>query len=244
MNVQYAMRARLDSGIVRAWTGRGTVTFDEPFDPAGVAPGGTGIYEDGAAMMFDANGQLSFALRGIALTGTPLGGRTVDVFSLGYESPAEFDVLPFVRRGLLSAPRIERDGAFVIDIVPRTHARPVEWWSHEQRQQEVPGDTIFSQMRALAKGINGIHFPDVPPFDPTGSYDTLAVQQPQPTAAGAVVQAPAGSKLAGRKTLGDVYDGLPGAPAAPGGPPGIVRIGGSATVRALPTPRSNARRGL
>ena len=163
MTLRYLVRAQLDHGVVRTWTGTGEVEIDEPIAEDGSAPGGAGKYTDGAFMLRFLNNALTFGVRGRGLVGTPVGGRIVDVFALGEMDDGERRLLPTVHRGVLSTPILEA-GEYRVSVVPRVYVAAAQQWSHEEQDRLRPGDTFFSQMRALAKGINGIHFPGVPNF--------------------------------------------------------------------------------
>lgn len=214
MNVYVAFRAQLDSGLLRAWSGPGELTIDEPFTPEGVSPGGSATFRPGAALLAGAAGRLAFGMDGDALVGTPVVGRVVDVFSIGEDDDGRRVVLPFVRRGLLDNPTLQ-GGAYTVSVTPRAYPKPTELWSHEAQARLHPGDALFSQQRALAKGIEGIHFPDVPNFDPQGEYDGLVIQRP-PTDES-------------RRGVGDPDDGLPGN--TPLASPGIIAVGRRVAAR-------------
>ena len=165
--------------MVRAWTGTGRLEIDEPIALDGTAPGDEGAdYEGGADMISFRNGEMTFGLRGRGLTGTPVGGRLVDVFLVAETDKGEHSVLPSTRRGVLSSPSIDR-GVYSVSVIPRAFAAPAQKWSHEEQDRLHKGDTFFSQMRSLAKGINGIHFPGVPNFREDGDYDRRAVAKPE-----------------------------------------------------------------
>ena len=175
MEVRHFFRAVLDSGVLRVWTGVGEHTLAEPFAPDG-SPGSDGVYSDGAALLGVVDSTMRFGLRGRSLAATPVVGRIVDVFVAGRVEDTRWKLLPFVRRGLLDSPILE-GGEYSVEVAPRTYTRPAAQWSHEEHERTHEGDTYFSQGRALAKGINGIHFPQVPNFEQTGLYPR-AVQQP------------------------------------------------------------------
>lgn len=177
MEVRLFVRMVLDSGILRTWTGHGDFEIDEPFTPAGVAPGDSATYTDGASLLQAADATFRFGMRGRALTAVPVVGRIVDVFAAGFLDDGTWKLLPFRRRGLLNDPQLV-GGEYSVAIVPRTYRAAASVWSHEEHKREHPGDAFFSQVRALAKGIDGIHFPGVPNFEEDGNYDVRAVQQP------------------------------------------------------------------
>ena len=217
MEVKLLVRAVLDSGVLRAWTGEGAYELDEPFKPDGSSPGDTGVYTDGAVLLEGADATVRFGLRGRGLTATPVVGRVVDVFSVGFLDDGTSKRLPFVRRGLLDAPMLV-GGEYSVSIAPRAYQAHGGQWSHEEHMRDHPGDKFFSQTRALAKGLRGIHFPGVPNFEEDGNYDIRAVQQPK--------------ELGGRRR------------AVPRGNPDAGLSRTAAALVRLPASRSNVRRGL
>lgn len=229
MEVKMFFRAVLDSGIVRAWTGKGDFDIDEPFAPDGTAPGETGVtYTEGIRYLGTDDNSVRFGMSGEGLRNVPVVGYVVDVFSAGFLDDGTWKLLPFVRRGLLDNPMVEA-GVYTVSIVPRVYPAPGSMWSHEEHERETKtdtrdGDTFFSQMRALSKGINGIHFPGVPTFREERDYDNRFVQQPasRPGKAGS-----SGSGLTGTPVRGE---------------PGVALVG-AASVR-LPSARSRLRRGF
>ena len=226
MEVRHLVRAVLHSGILRVWTGVGDHVIDEPFKPDGSAPGETATYTSDVKLVGVADARLRFGFRGRGLMGTPVVGRVVDVFMVG-RRPDDDDwlLLPGVRRGLLDNPMLE-GGVYTVEVGPRRYPMAGEQWSHEEHERAYPGDTFFSQARAIAKGINGIHFPGVPNFDPDGEYDTRALQQP--------IGRPGGA--------GSPDDGLEGVPNL--NVPGEVSAPGSAALKPLTGVRSSIRRGF
>ena len=212
MEVRYFFRAVLDSGVLRVWTGVGEYTLAEPFAPDG-GTGADGVYTDGAALLGVVDSTMRFGMRGRSLTATPVVGRVVDVFVAGRIEKDKWKLLPFVRRGLLNNPILE-GGEYSVEVAPRTYIAPATQWSHEEHERDHEGDTYFSQLRALAKGINGIHFPQVPNFNCDGEYPR-AIQQP--------IGRPGGR--------GSPDSGLTATPKT--STAGVVGIPGSASRRAL-----------
>ena len=226
MEVRHLVRAVLHSGILRVWTGVGDHAIDEPFKPDGSAPGDTGTYTSDVKLIGVAGATMRFGYRGRGLVGTPVVGRVVDVFMVG-RRPDDDDwvLLPGVRRGLLDNPMLE-GGVYSVEVGVRRYPVAGEQWSHEEHERAYPGDTFFSQARAIAKGINGIHFPGVPNFDPDGEYDTRALQQP--------IGRPGGA--------GSPDDGLSGTPITRR--PGVVLEPGSTALLRLTGARSSIRSGF
>ena len=207
--------------------GEGQITIDEPIALDGTTPGDEGATYEGRAFLLDArNQQASFGFRGRSMVGTPVGGRLVDVFMVAVvEDGTEPQLLPTTRRGILSTPTLDR-GVYSVRIAPRTYRAPARKWSHEEQERLHPGDTIFSQMRALAKGINGIHFPHVPNYRSDGDYG-----------AARVIQKPSGE--GGR---GAVDDRPPGTLNVRN--PGVIFPGGGASAVRLRRARSGVPKGV
>ena len=208
MTLHYLMRAQLDHGLIRAWTGHGSTTITEPIALDGSVPGEEATYTDGAYLVSVGNNTVTFGFDGRAMVGTPVGGRTVDLFALGVPDDGDARVLPAIRRGILTAPMLNA-GVYTVTVAPRTYAAAEQQWSHEEQDRLHEGDTFLSQMRALSKGIQGIHFPEVPNFEPSGDYDTTAI--------------------AGSSGRGNPSAGL----AAPASirTPGLVQVGAQAPTR-------------
>lgn len=226
MEVRLFLRAVLDSGVLRAWTGAEEWEIDEPFAPDGSTPGATGaLYTPDAGLLQAADATLRFGLRGRALVGKPVVGRVADVFTAGFRDDGSWKLLPFVRRGLLDRPMLE-GGQYSVEIAPRVYRAPGVQWSNEEHQRSHPGDpaatppvppdTFFSQARALAQGIQGIHFPEVPNYDPDANYPH-AVQQPAERPGG--VGSPDAGLASGKTTA-----------------PGVRGGGGLAEVRLVAAP--------
>ena len=224
MEVAWFVRAVLDSGMLRVWTGNGDYELAEPFGPDGTAPGDTATYNGGVRLIGIADAQLRFAMADRGLLGTPVVGRVVDIFLAGRMDGQDWQVLPGVRRGLLDSPQLAA-GEYSVSVAPRRYPRGGRQWSHEEHERDNPDDTFFSQVRALAKGINGIHFPGVPNFREDGEYDSRAIQKPIGRSGG----------------IGDPDDGLDGAPLPQTA--GLVAVPGSAPVK-LTAARSSIRRGF
>ena len=216
MTLRYLVRAQLDHGVVRAWTGTGDLTIDEPIALDGKVPGAEGVYRAGAALIGTRNNSVAFGFRGKAMVGTPVGGRTVDVFLVAETDEGEHHLLPTTHRGILSAPTIEQ-GTYTVSIVPRVYAAPAQQWSQEEQTRLHANDFFFSQMRALAKGIQGIHFPDVPNFREDGDYDRRAVNKPSGDTGRGSPQAGLRAPTTSRA-------------------PGIVLLGGQSAVRLTQAP--------
>ena len=176
MTVHQLFRANLDHGELRVWTGDGDLTFDEPFGIPSSEPGAEHVYRGGAGFAGVVEGEVRFTLSGQQLRGTPLGGRRVTLFYVGSDDGAPpWRRIPFVTQGLLDSPMLYA-GEFSVGIVPPRYDRPPETWSNEEHQRDFPGDLFFSQMKALAKGIRGIWFPDVPHYSGKADYNTRALQ--------------------------------------------------------------------
>lgn len=214
MEVKHFLRAVLDSGILRTWTGNGDFEINEPFKPDGSAPGDEGAtYTDGASYLGARGSTASFAMRGGNLINVPVGGRVVDVFSAGFFDDGTWKLLPFVRRGLLDAPTLT-GGVYAVSIIPRTWQAPSSRWAQEEHVRQYPEDRFFSQVRALSKGIKGIHFPGVPHFREDGNYDNRYISQPVGSQSGA------GSPDSGLD--GSPSPSTPGIIIAPGGARGLA----------------------
>ena len=166
------VRMELDKGILRVWTGNGSVDIKETLTDS------TETYSDGATLMEGQGDALRFGLRGLGLMGTPVTGRNAVVYTIGSRDEGEsWTVLPFIRQGLLSSPQLS-EGVYSVEVSPPVYVAPPKLWNHEAHISANPGDSFFSQMRALAKGIDGIHFPDVPPYRRNAQYNILAVSTP------------------------------------------------------------------
>ena len=225
MTIRYLVRAQLDHGVLRTWTGTGTVEIDEPLALDGTAPGADAQpYTDGAFMVSVLNNAVTVGMNGRDLVNTPVGGRTVDLFLLAETDDGERRLLPTVRRGVLSTPTLE-DGMYKVSIVPRVYVAASQQWSHEEQDRLHKGDTFFSQMRALAKGINGIHFPGVPNFREDGDYNRRAIAKPE-----------------GDTGRGSPDAGLP-APSSPT-KPGLVSLGAGQAAQKLTIAPSGVPRGV
>ena len=175
MVIQSALRAELDSGVLRAWTGAGKVSVVEE-------DGTTHEYDDSAAMSSLPGEAPRFELRGVALIGTPVVGRRCTLFRLWSSDGATWTRTDRVARHLLGAPTL-KGGTYSVPLEKESWDAAPTWWDNDDQraktmpktEDDPPADRMFSQMRALAKGIGAVHFPDVPPFDPDGDFDKLAV---------------------------------------------------------------------
>lgn len=235
MNVYAAIRARLDYGLLRAWTGPGTLTLDEPFAPDGTEPGASAAeYAPGAGMLTGADGRLAFS--GLAFSGPNVTGRLVDVFSVGEDDAGKRRLLPFVRRGLLDNLTLTA-GVYTVTVAPRTYPAVGEQWSHEEQKRRHQGDTYFSQMKALAKGLEGIHFPDVPNFRADGDYDTLTISKRR-GGGGTGTGVGQGGGEDGERGVIDLGGGVLQLRA-----PGVAQVGGTGSARRIAAARFIGRPG-
>ena len=209
MKVHQLLRANLYSGVLRAWTGDGELQIEEPFPalPEANDPPSDTLpkYRDGLGFEGIQDGQARFTLRGQSIVGTPLGGRKAVVFYVGSDDGAPpFRVLPIVTQGLLDSPKLYA-GEFSVGLVPPRYDRPVETWSNEEHQADYPGDTFFSQRKALEKGVS-TWWPQVPPYHPQHRYRLQTVRtavkrtRGQPTASPGV-RLVAGKDVALRPSL-------------------------------------------
>ena len=177
------LRANLDSGLLRVWTGDGDYEFDEPFGVPESEPGKTATYVSGAGLAEVTDGRARFVMRGEFMTGTPVTGRQVVVWYVGSESgEPPFTRLPLVVRGLLERPQLYR-GEYTVDVVPAVYERYAAKWSNEEHQAEFPGDTFFSQQKALERGALS-WWPNPPVYNPAGHYGRGLARRPNVTTRG------------------------------------------------------------
>ena len=206
MHVEQLFRATLDHGTVRVWTGAVALEdFEEPFGVPSTEPGETVDYLPGLGFSGVIDGQVRFTMGGELLRGaypTPLGGRGVTLFYVGSETGGPpWRRIPFVTQGILDSPRLYA-GAFSVAVVPPRYDAPVERWSAEEHQADHPGDTFFSQMKALSRGLQGVWWPNVPRYNRREQYDIRRIP---------------GKGAPGVETAG-----------APLGTPGVRQVGGQA----------------
>ena len=177
MMVRQLLRAALDHAVVRLATGNGDVQFWEPFGIPESEAGGEATYRGGADFEGVVAGKVRFTLAADVMRGrepTPLGGRQVVVFYVASSDGATWKPLPFTTRALLDSPVLE-GGRFSVGLTPPRWDLAPEQWSNDAHQASAPGDTFFSQMKALAQGIRGIWFPTVPDYNPGEDYNIRAV---------------------------------------------------------------------
>ena len=177
MIVRQLLRAALDHGVVRLATGDGDVQFPEPFGVPETLDGAEATYRGGADFEGVVDGQVRFTMAADRLRGrepTPLGGRSAVVFYVASADGSTWDPLPFVTRALLDSPVLE-GGRFSVGLTPPRWDEAPAQWSNDAHQAEHPGDTFFSQMKALSTGIRGIWFPVVPDFNPNEDYNVRFV---------------------------------------------------------------------
>ena len=199
VDLQYAIRIDLPTGLFYCWTGRGDLEL------AGKTfIGGAGI------LSVDFEGQnhnprLNFILadkrHNLALR-KPVGAARVKMQVIGtLDNGATWKPLDFTLRGRLSRPTVHGLN-YTVEVAPDVFLPTLRMWTQEdhQNQQDKPTDedsyltdSVFSQQRYLAEGKIQDDFGHIPSYEPSNySRSDATTTDPDPGSGTTPTETPTG----------------------------------------------------